>query len=104
MNDFLREPLELIESQKKAVESVLKGGWYILGPKVKTFEDEWARYLSSPHAIGVGNGMDAIEIGLKAIELPPDSEVITTPLTAFATVLAILRAGLRPVLADNGYS
>ncbi len=100
MNDFLREPLELIESQKKAVESVLKGGWYILGPKVKTFEDEWARYLSSPHAIGVGNGMDAIEIGLKAIELPPDSEVITTPLTAFATVLAILRAGLRPVLAD----
>lgn len=100
MNDFLREPSELIESQKKAVESVLKGGWYILGPKVKTFEDEWARYLTSPHAVGVGNGMDAIEIGLKAIELPPESEVITTPLTAFATVLAILRAGLRPVLAD----
>jgi len=48
----------------------------------------------------VANGMDAIEIGLRAMDLPSGSEVITTPMTAFASVLSIMRAGLIPVLAD----
>jgi dTDP-4-amino-4,6-dideoxygalactose transaminase len=100
MNDFKKEPPELFAKELSAVEQVLKSGWYILGPKVEEFEKNWAKYLGAQHAVGVANGMDAIEIGLKAIDLPAGSEVITTPMTAFATVLAVLRAGLVPVLAD----
>ena len=100
MNDFKKEPAELIQQQMQAIENVLKSGWYILGPMVEQFEKDWSTYVSASHGIGVANGMDAIEIGLKAMDLPAGSEVITTPMTAFATVLAVLRAGLTPVLAD----
>ena len=65
-----------------------------------TFETAFARWAALPHVAGVGNGMDAIEIGLRALAIGPGDEVITTPTTAFATVLAILRAGAMPVLAD----
>jgi dTDP-4-amino-4,6-dideoxygalactose transaminase len=100
MNDFRKDPPELIRAQQVAVERVINSGWYILGPQVENFESRWSQYLSAAHAIGVANGMDAIEIGLRALDLPGGSEVITTSMTAFATVLAILRAGLVPVIAD----
>jgi dTDP-4-amino-4,6-dideoxygalactose transaminase len=100
MNDFKKEPEELHRAQLEAVSQVLKSGWYVLGPQVERFEKAWAEYLGVGQTIGVANGMDAIEIVLRAMDLPADSEVITTPMTAFATVLAVLRAGLKPVLAD----
>jgi dTDP-4-amino-4,6-dideoxygalactose transaminase len=100
MNDFRAEPEELIQKELAAVERVLRSGWYILGNEVKTFESSWAARCGVKHAIGVGNGMDAIEIGLRALGIGNGDEVITTPMTAFATVLAIIRAGATPVLAD----
>lgn len=100
MNGFQREPEALRKRELAAVEQVLRSGWYILGNEVRAFESEWARAIGTTHAIGVGNGMDAIEIGLRALGIGPGDEVITTPMTAFASVLAILRAGARPVLAD----
>jgi dTDP-4-amino-4,6-dideoxygalactose transaminase len=100
MNDFKKEPAALLVSQKAAMDRVIDSGWYILGPQVEQFERQWAEYLNSRYSVGVANGMDAIEISLKALDLPEGSEVITTPMTAFATVLAVLRAGLTPVLAD----
>jgi len=71
-----------------------------LGKEVEAFEREWANLCEAQFCIGVGNGMDAIEIGLRALQIGPDDEVITSPMTAFATVLAIMRAGATPVLAD----
>jgi dTDP-4-amino-4,6-dideoxygalactose transaminase len=100
MNGFLREPEALRRSELAAVERVLRSGWYVLGREVEAFELEWARTIGTRHAIGVGNGMDAIEIGLRALGIGPGDEVVTTPMTAFASVLAILRAGAQPVLAD----
>ena len=100
MNGFLREPEALRKRELEAVERVLRSGWYILGKEVQAFEGEWARAIGTPHAVGVGNGMDAIEIGLRALGVGPGDEVITTPMTAFASVLAVLRAGAQPVLAD----
>jgi dTDP-4-amino-4,6-dideoxygalactose transaminase len=100
MNDFVKEPPELIEGQKRAIEGVIKSGWFILGPKVEEFEKDWATYLNCSHVVGVANGMDAIEVGLRSLNLPESSEIITSPMTAFATVLAVTRAGHRPVLAD----
>ena len=100
MNDFKAEPSELREATFDAVRRVIDSGWYVLGDEVKTFEKEWATVCAVPYAIGVGNGMDAIEIALRACGVGSGDEVITTPMTAFATILAILRAGAIPVLAD----
>ena len=100
MNGFLREPETLRKQELQALERVLRSGWYILGKEVEAFETEWARAAGAAHAVGVGNGMDAIEIGLRALGIGPGEEVITTPMTAFASVLAIIRAGAQPVLAD----
>ena len=100
MNGFLREPEALRQQELAAVERVLRSGWYILGKEVEAFERQWASVVGTSHAVGVGNGMDAIEISLRALGVGPGDEVVTTPMTAFASVLAIIRAGAQPVLAD----
>lgn len=100
MNNFQAEPDELRQQELSAAERVLKSGWYVLGNEVKRFEEDWAKHCNINFAVGVGNGMDAIEIGLRTLNIGPGDEVITTPMTAFPTVLAIIRAGAIPVLAD----
>ncbi|MEK8045031.1 DegT/DnrJ/EryC1/StrS family aminotransferase [Ideonella margarita] len=100
MNDFKAEPAELQTEMLAAVQRVIASGWYVLGPEVQAFEQRWAEDCQLPRAIGVGNGMDAIELILRGLNIGPGDEVITTPMTAFASVLAILRAGAVPVLAD----
>ena len=100
MNGFQREPEALRQRELAAVERVLRSGWYILGQEVRAFEAEWALAIGTNHVVGVGNGMDAIEIGLRALGIGPGDEVVTTPMTAFASALAIIRAGAQPVLAD----
>ncbi len=100
MNDFKAEPAALREATLDAARRVIESGWYILGKEVDAFESKWALACGVDYAVGVGNGMDAIEIGLRTLGIGQGDEVITTPMTAFATVLAILRAGATPVLAD----
>lgn len=100
MNDFRADPPALMQAQIAACERVLRSGWYVLGNEVRRFEQQWAAACRIEHAVGVGNGLDAIEIGLRALRFSPGDEIITTPMTAFASVLAIIRAGLTPVLAD----
>lgn len=99
-NDFRREPEELLLAELASAERVLRSGWWILGAEVEGFEQEWARHCAAPHAVGVANGLDAIEIGLRALDVGPGDEVITTPVTAYATTLAIQRCGAVPVFAD----
>lgn len=100
MNDFKADPPELREAMLDAVRRVLVSGWYVLGIEVSAFEDQWANACGVSYGVGVGNGMDAIEIALRALNIGPGDEVITTPMTAFASVLAIIRSGATPVLAD----
>lgn len=100
MNDFRAEPEALLAAELAATERVLRSGWYVLGNEVRAFETAWAHRCGAAYCVGVGNGMDAIEIGLRGLGIGPNDEVITSPMTAFATVLAILRAGATPVLAD----
>ncbi len=100
MNDFKAEPAELREAMLCSVARTIDSGWYVLGKAVETFEAEWAAICGVEHGIGVGNGMDAIELALRALDIGAGDEVITTSMTAFATVLAIIRAGATPVLAD----
>jgi dTDP-4-amino-4,6-dideoxygalactose transaminase len=100
MNDFKAEPVEIREAMLGAVSRVLDSGWYVLGNEVVAFEKQWASLCGVDYAVGVGNGMDAIEIALRTLDIGAGDEVITTPMTAFASVLAIIRAGATPVLAD----
>ncbi len=100
MNDFAAEPEALQAEELAAVERVLRSSRFILGPEVQGFEELWARLCGTRFCIGVGNGMDAIELGLRALNIGAGDEVITTPMTAMATIMAIQRAGATPVLAD----
>jgi len=83
-----------------ALARVLDSGWFILGPEVEAFERELASALDVPFAVAVGNGTDALQIGLMALGVGPGDEVVTSPLTAAFTGLAILSVGARPVFAD----
>lgn len=100
MNDFRAEPAELRDAMVAAATRVLASGWYVLGKELHAFEQFWAQACGVSHCLGVANGMDAIELGLRGLDIGRGDEVITTPMTAFATVLAVLRAGATPVLAD----
>lgn len=99
-NDFQREPEALIQAQLQATEAVLRSGWWVLGKQVQAFEQAWAKHTGTDAAVGVANGLDAIEIGLRALGIGAGDEVITTSVTAFATTLAIQRCGAIPVFAD----
>jgi dTDP-4-amino-4,6-dideoxygalactose transaminase len=83
-----------------AIQRVLNSGWYILGPEVEAFEQEFAAYVGVGHAIGVASGTDALELSLRACDAGPGDLVFTVSHTAVATVAAIELAGATPVLVD----
>jgi dTDP-4-amino-4,6-dideoxygalactose transaminase len=85
---------------QEALARVVTRGWFILGPELEAFEDEFAAACQAPHAAGVGTGTDALAIGLRALGIGPGDEVITSPLSAAYSALAIMMAGARPVFAD----
>ena len=99
-NDFKRQWDEVADSVLAAVRRVGASGWYILGSEVEAFERELAQFWGCSYAIGTGNGLDALEIGLRCLGLQPGEKVLTTPLSAFATTLAIIRAEGVPVFVD----
>jgi len=100
LNDFVRQWADVRDDVAAAVEKFGASGHYILGPGVAEFERRLALECKREYAVGVGNGLDALEIGLRAIGCGPGDRVLTTPLSAFATTLAILRAGAIPCFVD----
>jgi dTDP-4-amino-4,6-dideoxygalactose transaminase len=85
---------------KSAIDRVVASGWFVLGPEVEAFEAEFAAAMGAAHAVGVGTGTDAIALILRALGIGEGDEVITTPLSAAYTALAIMMVGARPVFAD----
>ena len=94
----LNEPF--FQEYQSAFQRTLESGWYILGKEVETFEQDYARYCGSQHCIGVASGLDALILALDAYEFPAQSEVLVPSNTYIATVLAIVKAGLKPVLVE----
>lgn len=99
-NDFQRQWSDTGADVLAAVSEVGESGWYILGKQVAGFEEALASYWRLPQAIGVASGLDAIEIALCALGCGPGDFVLTSPISAFATALAILKLGATPVFAD----
>lgn len=83
-----------------AIRRVIDRGWFVLGPEVEGFEDEFAQACGAAHAVGVNTGTDALMLALRGLDIGPGDEVITAPLTAAYTALAIRMAGATPVFAD----
>ena len=104
LNDFKKQWAEIGPQVMDAAQRTGESGWYVLGKEVQNLEQTLASFWGLPHVVGVGNGMDAIEIALRALGLQPGEKVLTTPLSAFATSLAILRAGGIPVFVDTDAS
>ncbi len=89
--------------QKEIDEAILEvehSGHYILGPKVKEFESNFAKYCHAEHAVGVSSGTEALHLSLKAIGIKEGDEVILPANTYIATALAVSYVGAKPILAD----
>ena len=94
----LNEPFEA--EYRATFNAVLEKGHYILGSKLELFEQEFAAYHSAKYCVGISNGLDAIILALKALDLPAGSEVIVPANTYIATVLAVIACNLTPVMVD----
>lgn len=88
---------ELKDELDAAYQRVMSSGWYILGKEVAAFEEEFAAYCGVRHCIGVGNGLDALHLILRALDIGEGDEVIVPSNTYIATWLAVSYAGATPV-------
>jgi dTDP-4-amino-4,6-dideoxygalactose transaminase len=85
---------------ERAIRPVIEEQRFILGEPVERLEEAVARYLGTTHAVGCASGTDAILLSLRAMDIGPGDEVVTSPFTFFATAGAIHNVGARPVFAD----
>jgi dTDP-4-amino-4,6-dideoxygalactose transaminase len=87
-----------------AFEDFLDGGLYILGEKVRVFEINFAKYCEAKYCVGVATGLDALILALNSFDFPKESEIIVPANTYFASILAIKKAGYKPVMVEPNIS
>lgn len=100
MLDLNAEDFSLRDQINKAIETVIERGDFINGISVKSFRKELESYLNVPHIIPCGNGTDALQISLMALDLPPGGEIITPAFSYAATAEVIKLLGYKPVFVD----
>lgn len=100
LNDIRRQNAVIGAELQAAAQRVYERGWYILGPEVEAFEAEYATYCGARFCVGVGNGTDALELALRALDLQPGAGVATVANAGMYATTAILAAGLTPVYVD----
>ena len=91
---------ELGGELEAAVSRVIDSGWYLLGPELEAFEREFADYCGTRHCVGVGSGLSAIGLALRAAGVGPGDEVIVPAYTWVATWEAVSEIGAQPVAVD----
>lgn len=89
--------LELKQELDEAIARVVSSGWFVGGGEVDQFEEEYATYCGAAHAVGVANGLDALHLALRAMDVGPGDEVIVPSNTYIATWLAVSQCGATPV-------
>jgi dTDP-4-amino-4,6-dideoxygalactose transaminase len=96
-----KTPQEPLRAElRAAIDRVLDGGQYILGPEVRAFEEEFASFCGAAHGIGVANGTEAITIALRAMGVGPGDEVVVPSFSFYASAEAIPPIGAIPVFCD----
>ncbi len=103
MIDFLN--LKKVNSRMEpelldAARRVINSGWYVLGDEVESFENEFSDFCDVEHCVGVANGLDALQIILRALDIGPGDEVIVPANTFVATWLAVSNVGAKPIPVD----
>ena len=98
--DLASQARSLKPEIQAAVDEVMAGGYFVGGALVERFETQFASYLGAPHCIGVGNGLDALRLGLEARGIGPGDEVIVPAFTFYATILSVIQTGATPVPVD----
>lgn len=98
--DLSLQHREIADDLQAAIARVLESGWFVAGAELDRFEREFAAYCGVEHCIGVGNGLDALHITLRAYDIGPGDEVIVPSNTFIATWLAVTYAGAIPVPVD----
>ena len=89
--------LELKQELDEAIARVVSSGWFIGGGEVEQFEADYAQYCGVTHAVGVANGLDALHLALRAMDVGPGDEVIVPSNTYIATWLAVSQCGATPI-------
>src|SRR3989338_4412087 len=100
INDLNRHTQPIQTALSAAIERVLRSGWFVLGPEVKAFEEEFAGYCGVSHCASLANGTDALELALRALEIGPGKTVLTVANAGMYGTAAILATGALPVYAD----
>lgn len=100
INDLVRHTRATENDIRTAIERVLQNGWYVLGHENEAFEREFAAYCGTDECIGVANGTDAIEIGLRALGVTSGSHVATVANAGFYTTTALGALGAEPIFVD----
>lgn len=95
--DIAAASAELEAELTEALGRVQRSGWYIGGPEVEAFEADWAAFCGAAHAVGTGNGLDALVLALRACGIGAGDEVIVPAHTYIATWLAVTQVGAVPV-------
>ncbi len=98
LHQFIRKQLDL------AYRRVMDSGWFIMGPELEAFESEFATYCQVKHCVGVGNGLEALHLLLRAYDIGPGDEVIVPSNTFIATWLAVSQCGATPVPVEPSIS
>lgn len=88
------------EEYQEEFKKVIESGWYILGNRVKAFEEAFTAYNNIKHTIGVANGLDALLLAIKALDIQPGAEILVPSNTYIATILSIVHNGCKPVLVE----
>src|SRR5262245_37075629 len=97
----LKRQYEAIKTElDTAAQRVMAGGWYILGPETRAFEEEFATFCGVGHAVGVASGTEALHLALIALGVGAGDEVITVANAGVPGAVAILQAGARPIFVD----
>ncbi len=98
--DLVAQHESIADEIDQAFHEVAASAEYILGARVQRFEEEFAQFVGAEHAVGVGNGLDALRLGLLALEIGPGDEVVVPANTYIATALAVSEVGANVVLAE----
>ena len=98
--DIYNQDRNILGKIYKDIKKIILKSDFIIGQKVKEFEQEFAKYCNSKFAIGCGNGTDALYIAIKSLNLPKNSEVILPAMTYCSTLYSVIQANLKPVLVD----